>query len=290
MSQPGVSKTVKAFENELGTPVFVRASGRIIGLTEFGQDILGFVRGILHYSAAVLERAYDKKQESRETLRVGTNRIYSRYSLPQVIHKYKKRFSGACVHVHQGDPEQVAQWIGTGRVEVGISTMMSEAAVGLFAVPVLSVEHCIITPKEHELLTTKKPSLADIAKYPLVSFHEVHSPGEQSHGLLIERGINESVVLDEATDPDVVKAYVRAGLGIAIVQKICVNGDANGLGVIDASHLFPPVIAYLILRRDRHLRSSAHDFIDLFTPRWSKHELEQEFQKQAHVKRMSALH
>jgi LysR family cys regulon transcriptional activator len=271
-SQPAVSKTLKALEEDLGTPVFLRSSGRIVGLTEFGQDILGFVRGILHYSTAVLERAREKQHESRDTIRIGTNHIYSRYSLPGAIQQYLTAHPGASVRVYQGEPEQVAQWVALGRVQIGISTLLGEASVGVLAVPAFSAERCIITPRGHELLACKKPTMADLAKYPLVSYNEVLNATDEMQHLFLARGISKNVMV-EATDADVIKAYVRAGLGIAIVQRLCIEPEDDRLGVIDASHLFPPAIAYVILRRDRNLRSGAHDFIEQFAPQWTKQAL-----------------
>lgn len=269
-SQPAVSKTLKALEDDLGTPVFVRAAGRIVGLSEFGQEILGYVNGILHNSAAVLERARAKKQESRDTIRIAANHTYLRYQMSSVIRAYLDDHPGATVHLQEGDPEQVAQLVAIGRAQVGLSTQLAEASVGVLAVPAFSVERCLITPLDHELLTQTSLTLEDLTRYPLISYHDVFNAADPTLDLSHQSGHSESVIV-ESTHPDVIKAYVRAGLGIAVMQRIAIEPEDEGkLGIIDASHLFPPIIAYVIVRRDRNLRSSAHDFIEKFAPNWMR--------------------
>lgn len=273
MSQPSVSKTLKALEDDLLTPVFLRSGGRIVGLTDFGQDILGLVRGILHFSTAVLERAQQKKTESRDSLRVGTTHIYARYLLPGVIQLYLEKHPDASVHVHQGDSEQIAQWVAMGKVQVGISTFLGEAAGGVMAVPAIRVERCVITPLGHELMSSKKLTLTELVRHSLISYHDVLASVTQAERTFPDEGKSPKVVV-ETPDATVIKAYVGAGLGVAVVQRICIEAaDEGALGVIDASHLFPPATAHLLLGRERDFRSNVHDFIEILAPEWTREAL-----------------
>lgn len=269
-TQPSVSKTLKALEGDLGMAVFLRSSKRIVGLTDFGQDFVGLGHRILCDSAAVIELAHEKLRERNGALHIGTTHTYACFSLPNVVKSFAQDHPNVYVHLDQGDPEQVAEWLALGRVEIGISPVPDEMPMGLVVLPAFTAERCIIAPRAYNLSSHEKLTLADLAKYSLISYHKIVGSGAQIQKILRQGGEAPKVVV-KATDASVIKAYVAAGLGIAVLQKIAIEPeDEHKFDVIDASHLFPPATVYLIFRRDRYFRNYVYDFIQAFTPRWTK--------------------
>jgi LysR family transcriptional regulator, cys regulon transcriptional activator len=79
-------------------------------------------------------------------------------------------------------------------------------------------------------------------------------------------GLDLKVALT-ARDADVIKTYVRLGLGVGVVASTAIDPmDDADLKVIDAQHLFPPHLTWIGFRRRGLLRTYMRDFITLFAP------------------------
>jgi LysR family cys regulon transcriptional activator len=69
-----------------------------------------------------------------------------------------------------------------------------------------------------------------------------------------------------ARDADVIKTYVRLGLGVGIVAHMAIDQDDMDLKAIDASHLFPAHTTWLGFRRGTLLRKYMYEFAQLLAP------------------------
>jgi DNA-binding transcriptional LysR family regulator len=79
----------------------------------------------------------------------------------------------------------------------------------------------------------------------------------------------------QALDSDVMKAYVSAGLGIAIIPKISFSPRRDsGLRSRDVSHLFTPTTTYAIFRRGVYLKKHVQEFIQSVAPQLDRKTLE----------------
>ena len=78
-----------------------------------------------------------------------------------------------------------------------------------------------------------------------------------------------------ARDADVIKTYVRLGLGVGIVACMAIEeaGDQD-LVAIDGSHLFPEHVTWIGFRRGGLLRKYQLDFMQLFAPHLTRRLLE----------------
>ena len=81
--------------------------------------------------------------------------------------------------------------------------------------------------------------MAELAEYPLVTYSFSFRGPSSLVELFAEEGLTPKVALT-AWDSDVIKKYVREGLGVGIIANVAIDGveDAD-LKVRDASHLFP---------------------------------------------------
>ena len=74
-----------------------------------------------------------------------------------------------------------------------------------------------------------------------------------------------------AADADVIKTYVRLGLGVGIVAEMAHDPSIDSdLVKLDASHLFTPSITSIAFRRGTFLRGYMYRFVSLFAPHLSR--------------------
>jgi LysR family cys regulon transcriptional activator len=208
----------------------------------------------------------DFQNERRGSMSIATTHTQARYVLPEVIKQFRSTYPDVDLHLHQGTSEQIADLAAQDRVDFSIATGSHELFPSLALMPCYRWHHDIVVPRSHPLAAIERPTLQDISEYPVVTY--VFSlTGRSSLSEHFERvGRKMSVVLT-ARDSDVIKTYVRLGLGVGIVA--CVSRSAEedrDLVAIDGSHLFPEYITWIGVRRGRLLRGYMYEFMRLFAP------------------------
>ncbi|OWT57600.1 LysR substrate-binding domain-containing protein [Candidimonas nitroreducens] len=269
-SQPGVSKQLKLLEQQLGIGIFMRSGQKILGLTEAGKEVFEIARQILMSATQLQEVAQRFSDRDSGQLIVATTHLHARYSLLPVIEKFSKRYPHVQLALIQSSPDEIDALLVDGKADIGISTNFGTEHSELVRLQTKTLYRCLITPKSHPLLRKRKPSLHDIAQYPLIVYDSRLNSGRCVLEAFEEKGIKPNIVLT-AVDADVIKAYVTAGLGVAILQELAYEKDRDiGLYSVPVRHLFPPMETNVCLNRAKYLRQFAFDFITLFEPRWQR--------------------
>ena len=275
-SQPGVSKQLKLLEEELGLQLFTRKGKSLGGITAAGDQVIDRARLIMQEVDNIRSLASDYYHEEEGTLSIATTHTQARYVLPDVIREFRKRFPKVGLNLHQGTSEQIADMVAANEIDFAIATGSRDLFSNLLLVPSYHWDRKIIVPKDHELTQLDgKASLKDLAKYPLVTY--VFSFGGQSSlkRAFAKEGLEPDVVFT-ARDADVIKTYVRMGLGVGIVASMAEDcDDKKDLTAIDAEGLFPRSTTWIGFRKDTVLRHYMLDFVQLFAPHITDHQIEQ---------------
>lgn len=280
-SQPSVSRHLQALEESLGVSLFVRARKRILGLTGAGEDVLASARRMLLELDHIAQVGKHRGQENSGNLVVVASHTHARYSLPKVVQAFIRKYPKVRLVLRQGDPHQIAAWLAAGNADIGICAEPLERPPEILFYPCHKHHRIILAPPDHPLTRHKKPTLAQLAKYPLITYEAPFTVHRRIVEAFALKGLTPDFVLT-ATDVDVMKTYVKSGLGIAIVASLAydVKEDA-GLVAIAASHLFKPDVIKVALRKDTYLRSYAYDFIELFSPTLKRSQIQKTLFTQA---------
>jgi len=274
-SQPGVSKQLKLLEQQLGIDVFLRNGQKILGLTEAGEEIFEMSRHILTAASQLHDVAQHFKDKNSGQLTVATTHLHARYSLLPVIKEFSKRYPNVHLDLIQCSPDEIDALLLDGKADIGISTNEGTEHLDLVRLQAKTLHVCLATPRGHPILKKAKPSLHDIAQYPLIVYDSRLNSGRLVLDAFEKKEIKPTIVLT-AVDADVIKAYVAAGLGIAILQEMAYEPDRDvELGVASVRHLFPSPKTYVVLNRAQYVRQFTFDFITLFEPRWQRDTIRQ---------------
>ena len=265
-SQPGVSKHIKDLEVELGIEIFVRRGKRLLGLTEPGKELLTVVERIL--LDVQNARSIADHFSNRETgnLVIATTHTQARYALPEVIKIFKAAYPKVHLVLHQGSPREIAEMLTAGEADIAIATEWLNNVPEIATFPYYSWYHAVIVPRDHPLTQLSAPTLADIADYPIITYHEGFTGRTNIDRSFAEAGLVPDIVLS-AIDADVIKTYVGLGLGVGIVASVAYHPEQDrNLQLIEVPHLFPANTTHLAVRRGTYLRSYAHAFIEKVCP------------------------
>jgi len=274
-SQPGVSKQLKLLEEELGIQLFTRKGKSLGAITPAGERVIDRARVIMQEVDNIRTLASDTYEEEEGSLSIATTHTQARYVLPEIIAEFRKRFPRVGLNLHQGTSEQIADMMNANQIDFAIATGGEDLFANLLLVPSYRWNRSIIVPRDHELTRlNRKLTLSDLAKYPLVTY--VFSFGGQSSlkRAFAEQGLEPDVVFT-ARDADVIKTYVRMGLGVGIVASMAADcADKKDLQVIDADGLFPQSMTWIGYRKDIVLRRYMVEFMQLFASHLTQQQLE----------------
>ena len=273
-SQPGVSKQLKLLEEELGLQLFVRKGKSLGGVTAAGEQVIERARFIMAEAENIRSLAASYFQEEEGTLSIATTHTQARYVLPEVVRQFRKRYPRVNLNLHQGTSEQIADIVNANDTDFAIATGSHELFNDLLLVPSYHWDRKIIVPNDHELAKLDRQiTLRDLAEFPLVTY--VFSFGGQSSlkRAFAEQGLEPDVVFT-ARDADVIKTYVRMGLGVGIVAGMANEDEDEDMTVISASGLFPRSTTWIGFRKDVVLRRYMLEFVRLFAPHITADQLE----------------
>ena len=274
-SQSGISKQIRMLEDELGLKIFQRGGKHLTEITQVGEVIISLADEILERADKLKQVALEYTDEHKGTLSIATTHTQARYVLPSIVRRFRNKYPDVALHMHQGTPMQISELAAKGTVEFAIATEALELFENLVMMPCYHWNRSVIVPREHPLTRLDKLSLEAIAAYPIVTYVFGFTGRSQLDRAFDKAGLRPQVVFT-ATDADVIKTYVRTGMGVGIVASMAHDAvqDAD-LESIDASHLFERATTRIGFRRGIFLRNYMYDFIELFAPHLKRRMVQQ---------------
>ena len=270
-SQPGISKQIRQLEEEVGVQIFARKNKNLTRLTPSGETIVQYARRILLDVNNIKSIAGDLMSEQAGTLSIATTHTQARYVLPEFVSQFHKQYPNVNLELHQGTSEQIADLVAKNQVDFAIATDSHELFSELNLLPVYQWDRVVLTPKDHAIATSGDAlTLESLAEHPLITY--VFSTNGRSSFLDAFREQNlEPNVVFTARDADVIKTYVKMGMGVGVMAPMAVaDTDLDELTATCARNLFPTVTTWIGIPRDRALRRYMLDFLQMFAPQWSE--------------------
>ena len=269
-SQPGISKQIRMLEDELGVQIFHRSGKHLTEITPAGKPIVSMAGEILEKVENVRQIAQEYCNQDRGTLSVATTHTQARYILPSVVSEFIGRYPDVALHMHQGTPVQISEAASKGTVDLAIATEALELFENLIMLPCYRWNRSVIVKHDHPLTNEDKLTLEKLAEYPIVTYVFGFTGRSQLDDAFNAKGYVPKVVFTVA-DADVIKTYVKLGIGVGIVASMAFDPEIdNELIAIDASHLFESSTTKIGLRRGTFLRGFMYEFIELFAPHLDK--------------------
>lgn len=270
-SQPGVSKAIIELEEELGIEIFARHGKRLKRVTEPGQLVLKSIELIMRELGNLKRIGEQYSAEDNGMLSIATTHTQARYILPEPVVKLRQAYPKVNVSLHQGSPDQVARMLIDEVAEIGIATESLSGYSELVTLPCYEWEHVLVLPVGHPLCSKEHLTLEDIAQEPLITYHPSYTGRTKIDHAFAIRKLEPRIAL-EAIDSDVIKTYVRLGLGIGIaaemaVRDVVAEGVRSDLVVRPAGLLFGQNVTRVAFKRGSYLRNFVYKFAELLSDR-----------------------
>jgi len=265
-SQPGVSKAIIELEEELGVEIFARHGKRLRRVTEPGEHVLKSVDLIMREVGNLRRIGEQYSAQDSGTLSIATTHTQARYVLPQPVAKLREAFPKVNVSLHQGAPDQVARMLLDEVAEIGIATESLSQYEELVTLPCYEWQHMLVMPTGHPLAGNASITLDELACEPLITYHPSFTGRTKIDQAFAAKHLHPRIAL-EAIDSDVIKTYVRLGLGVGIVAEMALKDDGTNADLVTrpAGGLFGVNVARVAFKRSVYLRNFVYKFAELLS-------------------------
>ncbi|MGB0965920.1 MAG: HTH-type transcriptional regulator CysB [Litorivicinus sp.] len=266
-SQPGISKQIRLLEDELGIEIFARNGKHLTHITPAGEEILRVSGEILGKCDRIRQLSQEYSNEMQGTLTIATTHTQARYLMPPLVANFMQTYPDVALSIHQGTPRQIAEEAAEGTADFAIATEAMEHFNDLIMMPCYNWNRSILVPKNHPLAGLDEPiSIERLAEEPLVTYVFGFTGRSKLDEAFGRNGLVPQIVFT-AADADVIKTYVRMGMGVGIVASMAYDpvSDAD-LVRLPADHLFEASQTKLGFRRGSFLRGYMYHFVELFAP------------------------
>lgn len=265
-SQPGISKQVRMLEDELGIQIFSRSGKHLTQVTPAGQEIVRIARDVLAKVDAIKAIAGEHTYPDKGSLYVATTHTQARYALPKVITGFIEQYPRVSLHMHQGSPTQIAEAVSKGMADFAIATEALHLYSDLIMLPCYHWNRAVVVKPNHPLARKNCITIEELAAYPLVTYTFGFTGRSELDAAFNSAGLTPRIVFT-ATDADVIKTYVRLGIGVGVIANMAVDAEQDtDLITLNAQNIFSCSTTKIGFRRCTFLRSYMYDFIQRFAP------------------------
>jgi len=265
-TQPGLSKQLKQLEDELGFLLFTRRARSIEAITPAGVKVIQHARTILAEAANIRALAANLRGEEAGELHIATTHTQARYVLPRPLAALKQRYPLVAIHVAPGGDAETLARHANGEADIAILSSAGTPPEADLALPIYHWDRVALVPRGHPLAMLGRPlTLADLIAYPLVSYESSRAADSSLRRAFSAAGLNPEISIT-ARDADLIKTYVRTGLGVGILAEMAIDGSDADLVALPTLGLFPLCTTWLLIRKDRVLRDYAEALIRTLIP------------------------
>jgi LysR family cys regulon transcriptional activator len=272
-TQPGLSKQLKQLEDELGFLLFVRKGRSLEAVTPAGHEVIDRARLVLGEANNIRTYAANQRRESQGQLVLVTTHTQARFVLPPAIAQIKRDFPQVSVHLQQAPESTALDLLTQGDADMAVVSTAGDPPQAGIAVPLYRWRRLVLVPRGHALEQLGRvPGMADLADQPLISYESSTRPGSSLQRAFAKVGLEPNIALT-ALDADLIKTYVRAGLGVGLLAEMAVNATDTDLRAWPAPPEVKECIAWAVLPRERVLRDYALDLVRALAPQIDRRDL-----------------
>lgn len=275
-SQPGISKQIRLLEEELGVPLFVRHGKRMVAVTAPGKVVLETAQRILREVQNIKKIGTEFADQDSGSLTIATTHTQARYGLPRVVSAFVARYPQVQLSILPASPSALDKMVLEGEADFAIGTELVQEHEALRKLSCYAWNRSVVVPAGHALLDLARPlQLADITAWPLVTYEFAFQKDARIARAFAQAQLEPPKVVLASADTDIIKTYVRLGLGIGLMASMAYDAEVDeGLRLISAEHLFEPSFSHIVLRQDAYLRGYAYAFLQLFSERLTREYIE----------------
>ena len=274
-SQPGISKQLKLLEEELNLKIFTRNGKTLSSITDAGKAVITKARKILAEVENIRRLSEDSFLAANGEFRIATTQTQASYVLPNVLSSFNKQYPQMVIDLQQGTTNLILDLLRKEQVDFAIASGNEPFSADMVSIPCYHWDRVLLFPQDHPLGDLKKITLADIAKYAIITY-TFSDKGDSSLLNAFEAEKLNAKIAITARDADVIKTYVKSGMGVGIVASMAYDPKRDGdLISVSLKDILPRCTTWLAFSKNLLLRKHVYDFIELFAPHITRADIDE---------------
>jgi DNA-binding transcriptional LysR family regulator len=259
--QSAVSRQLQLFESELGSPLFDRQGKKLIGPTPLGKRVMAEVTIIHQAKSNIKTIAADYIDSNQGTLHIATTHTQAKYFLPEPIRRFREKYPGVKIYMVQASPEQLIDQLHTRKADIAICTEKVDQEADLVIQKCYEWRHSAVVPLNHPL-TKDKITLERLVSFPILTYSFGFTGRSNIESAFKNAGLELDVTL-AAADTDVIKTYIRSGMGVGLIAGMAYDATTDkDLIALDLSGLIPSSSTKIAYLKHNYLPLYSQHFID----------------------------
>ena len=266
LSQSAVTLQIQSLERDLGIKLFIRDSKKIKP-TEYGKILYSQAAHYIHGLDELFENFVNFTKKWKEnTIDLASNHAIISYVLPKYIKKFKNLNTNIKFKIRNLSKSECIKRILNDEIDMFIYPMNNgEVPEELEFIPIIKFQPILLARKDHLLAKKKNITLKDVAKYELVRIdpHLVTLPAFEE---VIKAHNLKTNIEFEMSDWEILKKFVKADIGVAIISNIVLEGEEDGVLIgKKLTNYFPEMSYGILFKKVRRPTGILREFIDLIT-------------------------
>ncbi len=221
LSQPALSRQVMGLEKTLGVRLFERV-GRAVRLTSSGEELVNRAGPLLEELSRVSSNLSAANGTTAGRVRLGASESVAVNSLPSILRPYLQANRRVNLRLVCRTSERLPEMIASGELDLAVCAVEFDPP-GLSCKRLWDEELVLVLPVNHP---SRSRSIASYGHEEFILLPSSTITRRILDHALAEKGVELKVVL-EHDSPEVIKAMVMAGLGLAILPEPTVRKETR---------------------------------------------------------------
>lgn len=222
VAQPSLSKQIKALETELGAPLFSRARGNVT-LTPAGEALLPLARRMLADADTARQEVAELAGLRRGRVRLGATPSLCAGLLADALARFHRDYPGIELLVEEGGSRDLVRALARGQLDLSLIIMPLQSDDPSLVTEEILRENLVVVSPTHERPRKQYLRIEDLRGRPMVMFRRGYDLREATLSACRQAGFEPRFAV-EGGEMDAVLRFVEAGLGVAVVPSMVLDG------------------------------------------------------------------
>ncbi|WP_327089497.1 LysR substrate-binding domain-containing protein [Nonomuraea sp. NBC_01738] len=245
VAQPSLSKQIKSLETELGATLFSRARGNVM-LTPAGEALLPLARRMLADADTARQEVAELAGLRKGRVRLGATPSLCAGLLADGLARFHRDYPGIQLHVEEGGSRDLVRTLARGQIDLSLIIMPLQHDDPSLVTEEILRENLVVVSPSHEQVRKPYLRIEELRGRPMVMFRRGYDLREATLAACRQAGFEPKFAV-EGGEMDAVLRFVEAGLGVAVVPSMVLDGRPGLTG----TPLAPPGLSRTIALANR---------------------------------------
>lgn len=263
ISQPAVTKQIKALENQLGGELFIRTKRGVI-LTDNGKEIYNYIKQAMNcFNNAEMQFSNLKRLENG-VVRIGVSTALARVFLLKYLDKFHKEYPNVAIQVFTDPSKIMRKMLKDGTLDLLIAKEEISEDNDLDVIKLGTLHQCFVASSYFSELKNKQISLEELNEYPILLQKKPSTTREFFDKFCKDNNIEITTKLEIAS-ATLLEDFVKIGLGVGLVTKEFAQKDIDDglIFEVETKPSIPSKDFALITLKNSHHSFGANKLIEL---------------------------